>query len=666
MINRRVLLIVLFALISFAILVIKLVDIQIVKSEELRYYAERQQTSVDKIKAERGLIYDRNNSLLVYNRDDISFYADMRMTSESDKIKIADKFASVFGKSKPYYLNLMKAKGRNVCLEKKVSGEKAILLKNFRMSSVFSVDDPTRVYYYKKLASHVLGYVNNNYCGVNGVAKTFDDILSGEDGTMIVERDAIGDMITVEEEQTKQAVPGMNIFLTIDKAYQSILEEELSAGVKEYDASSGVGIIMNPNSGEILALANVQDYDPNNYWEYSDDQRRNRAITDTYEPGSTFKSFTLASLLDQNLCREDETIFVENGRYKFKSAYISDTHEHTYLTVRGIIEQSSNIGISKLVQRIDDESFYKYTRGFGFGNYTSVSLPGEVNGTLKKPDEWGSLTKTFMSFGYEIAVTPLQLITAYCAIVNGGILYEPMILLREVSRDGKTVINNTPREVRRVLSESTSLRMRKLLVGVVENGTGKNAHIDGVSLGGKTGTSQKLVDGSYSKGDYNSSFIGFFPADNPQVVCLVLLNSPKVGRYGGLAAAPVFRNVAQKIIERDPDILKPAEKNRFNKDIKVAVTNNPVNENVVYTNAAYRSPDPDLISVYLEKQIMPDLSNYHIKDAISILSKFGIRYRMNGTGMVISQSLAAGTRIKKGQLCILECKEISVNGTAVY
>ena len=666
MINRRLLLIVLFAFISFVILVIKLVDIQIVKSEELRYYAERQQTSVDKIKAERGLIYDRNNSLLVYNRDDITFFADMRMTSAADKIKIADKFSSVFGKSKTHYLNLMKAKGRNVCLEKKVSGEKAILLKSVRMPSVFSVDDPTRVYYYKDLASHILGYVNNNYSGVSGVAKTFDDVLSGEDGAMIVERDAIGDMITVEEEQTKPAVPGLNVYLTIDKAYQSILEDELKAGVKEFDAASGVGIIMNPNTGEILALANDQDFDPNNYWDYSDDQRRNRAITDTYEPGSTFKSFTLASLLDQKLCKENETIFVENGRYKVKSVYISDTHEHAYLTVKGIIEQSSNIGISKLVQRLDDESFYKYARGFGFGNYTSISLPGEVKGTLKKPDEWGSLTKTFMSFGYEIAVTPLQLITGYCAIVNGGILYEPRILLKEVSRDGKTVVNNTPRQVRRVISESTSMRMRKLLVGVVENGTGKNAQIDGISIGGKTGTSQRLVDGSYSKASYNSSFIGFFPAEKPQIVCLILLNSPKVGRYGGLAAAPVFKNVVRRIIERDPEIIKPLDNEKIDQDLKVAGVRNSQDNDVVYTNAAYHQPDPDLISICQEKKIMPDLSNYHIKDAITILSRLGVRYVMNGTGMVVSQSLAPGSKIKKGLLCRLECKEISVNGTSVY
>jgi len=664
--NQRVLLIILFAFISFLILVIKLVDIQIVKSEELRYYAERQQTSVEKIRAERGLIYDRNNSLLVYNRDDVSFFADMRMTSASDKIKIAQKFSSVFGKSRTHYLNLMKVKGKNVCLEKKVSGEKAILLKNFRMASVFSVDDPTRVYYYKDLASHILGYVNSNYCGVNGIAKTFNDVLCGEDGAMIVERDAIGDMITVEEEQTKPAVPGMNVYLTIDKTYQSILEDELSAGVREYEAASGVGIIMNPSTGEILALANSQDYDPNNYWDYSDDQRRNRAVTDTYEPGSTFKSFTVASLIDQNLCKENELVFVENGKYKFRSVYIRDTHEHAYLTVKGVVEQSSNIGISKLVQRIDDKSFYKYARGFGFGNYTSVSLPGEVKGTLKKPDEWGTLTKTFMSFGYEVAVTPLQLISAYCALVNGGLLYEPKILLREVSRDGKTLITNPPREVRRIISESTSLRMRKMLVGVVEKGTGKNARIEGVSIGGKTGTAQRLIDGNYSSENYNSSFIGFFPADNPKIVCLVLLNSPKVGRYGGLAAAPVFRKVAQKIIERNPDILNPADEQKINNDLKVAATEHKADDNVVYTNASYHDPDPALISVCLEKKIMPDLSNYHLKDAITILSKLGIRYKMNGTGMVVSQSLSPGTRITKGQVCSLECKEISVNGTAVY
>ncbi len=664
--NRRVLLITLFVFISFVILIIKLVDIQIVKSEELTYYAERQQTSVEKIRAERGLIYDRNGSLMVYNRDDISYFVDMRMTSASDKIKIAEKFSSIFGKSKQHYLQLMKTSGRNVCLEKKASGEKTILLKNFRMSAVFSHEDPTRVYYYKNLASHILGYVNSDYTGVNGIANTFNDVLSGDDGTMIIERDAIGDMITVEEAQTKPAVPGTNLYLTIDKSYQSILEDELSKGVKEFQAASGVGIIMDPKTGEILALANSEDYDPNNYWDYTDEQRRDRAITDTYEPGSTFKTFTMASLIDQNLCNENEKIFVENGRYKVKSVYISDTHEHSYLTVKGILEQSSNIGISKLVQRLGDESYYKYIRGFGFGNYTSVSLPGEVKGTLKKPDEWGSLTKTFMSFGYEIAVTPIQLITAYCAIINGGILFEPQILLREVSQDGKCINNNSPKQVRRIISESTSLRMKNMLVGVVENGTGKNAKIDGVSIGGKTGTSQRLIDGNYSKLNYNSSFIGFFPAENPKIVCLILLNSPKVGRYGGLAAAPIFKNVAQRIIQRDPDIIKSTPSNSLNEDLNIAKINTTNNDDVIYKNISYESPDPKLISVCMQKKIIPDLSNYHIKDAISILTKLGVKYKMNGTGIVINQSLEPGTKIKKGQVCSLTCKEISVTGTTIY
>jgi cell division protein FtsI (penicillin-binding protein 3) len=482
----------------------------------------------------------------------------------------------------------------------------------------------------------------------------------------LVERDAIGDMITVEEEQTQPAVPGMDLVLTIDKAYQEILEEELSNGVKEYKASSGTGVIMNPNTGEILALANMGDYDPNEYWEYSDDQRRDRAITDTYEPGSTFKTFTLASLIDQSLCKEDENIYVENGRYKFRSAFISDTHEHTYLSVRGIIEESSNIGISKLVQRINDDTYYKYLRGFGFGNYTSVSLPGEVKGTLKKPNEWGSLTKTFMSFGYEVAITPLQLITAYCAIVNGGILYQPQILLKEVSGDGKTVLTNSPRQVRRVISESTSERMKKMLVGVVENGTGKNAQINGVFIGGKTGTSQRLIEGNYSKEEYNSSFIGFFPADNPKIICLILLNSPKVGRYGGMAAAPIFRNVAQRIIERDPDILKSPFQKPDDENLKIVTAKNTNDNSINYSNTSLRLPDPGVISDCVEKKIMPDLSNYSIKDAVNVLSKLGVRYKMEGTGMVMSQSPAPGTKIKKGQICSLLCKEISVSGTAVY
>ncbi|MHB1686569.1 MAG: penicillin-binding protein [Ignavibacteriaceae bacterium] len=673
--NSRAIWIIIFVFLAFAALVVRLFDIQIVRSEEFKYYAQRQQTSVEKVSAERGLIYDRNNVLLAYNRNDVSFFLDLRMVPGKDKKKIAKKFSSVFGESVQHYDDLMNATGRTICIEKKAPSEKAILLKNFKVPGLFYKGDPTRVYYYKNLASYVLGYVGSDYHGVDGIAKSYDDVLSGQDGSMVILRDAIGDMITVEEKETKPAVPGVSLVLTIDKTYQQILEEELNNGIQKYGGKSAVGIIMDPNTGEILALANSGGFDPNNYWAYSDTARRDRAITDTYEPGSTFKSISMAALLDKNLVNENEEVFAENGKYKFENVFITDAHKLGWLSARQVIEESSNIGMSKLSQKIDDDTFYKYVRAFGFGNYTSISLPGEVKGTLRKPNEWTPVSKAFLSFGYGISVTPIQLATAYCALVNGGILYQPQIVKREIKRDGTIVHEETPVQVRRVIATATSARIRRLLVGVVKEGTGTEAKLDMVTVGGKTGTSQKLIGGHYSKEDYNSSFVGFFPADNPKVVCLILVNSPTLGRYGGLVAAPIFKNVAERIINMNPNNFEspsPAnqeenqnfsQRDGFPKVINASNSNNQKIENSGMNSSGSRASIDHAITKF---GVMPDLKEYSIRDAISILSKLGLKYKISGSGKIFAQSIAPGVNIHKGDLCVLNCKEPELIGTSVY
>lgn len=662
--SSRAIIIIGFIVAFFAVLLYRLFDIQILKSDNLKFFARRQQIVVEKVLADRGFIYDRNNLLLVYNRNDVSFFVDLRMLTKKDKIKIADKFSAVFGGSKKYFLSEMSDSGKTICIEKKAPSEKALLVKNFKINGLFYREDPTTVYYYKNLASHLLGYVGNDYKGVDGIEKSCDDLLSGQDGSMVVLRDAIGDMITVAEEETKSAVPGVNVYLTIDKTYQSILEQELKDGLEKFGGTSAVGIIMNPNDGQILALANSADYDPNEYWKFTDTLRRDRAVTDTYEPGSTFKSFTMAALLDKNLCNLDENIYVENGRYKFKNVYITDAHKSEWLTARGVIEESSNIGMSKLVQRLDDDTFYKYLRAFGFGNYTSIELPGEVRGLLRKPNDWGRVTKEFMSFGYGVTVTPVQLISAYCAIVNGGVLYQPQIIEKEVRRDGQVIYESSPKEIRRVISEETSFKMRNLLVGVVKEGTGTNAQLKSVTVGGKTGTSQKLIDGKYSKQQYNSSFVGFFPANNPQLVCLILVNSPTVGRYGGSVAAPIFKNVAEKIIDLNPSRFQdyqniPNQKN-------VLITENVKESKTQNQNSSSITDSTKYIMSLSNIKNMPDLKDYSLRDAIQILSKLGLKYKVYGSGKVVSQSIQPGEQIQSGLSCELNCKEPIVAGTVVY
>ncbi len=659
--NSRALIVIISIIIFFIALVVKLIDIQIVRAEEYSYYAQRQQTGIEKIEAERGLIYDRNNVLLVYNRSDFSFYVDLRMIKQKHKNEIAQIFAKKFKKSKNFYLNLMKGSKKTICIEKKALSEIASPLKNIKYDGFFYKEEPTRVFHYNNLASHILGYLDNENKGVMGVSEYYEDALNGEYGSRLIQINAIGETVTVDDQEINPALPGDDFYLTIDKSYQLILEEELKKGVDEYGAVSGTGVIMNPNTGEVLALANIDDFNPNIYWKYNDFQLRNRAITDTYEPGSTFKSFTIASLIEQKLCRLDEKLYLENGKYKFRSVNIRDTHPFKSLNVVEILEQSSNIGVAKLVQRIDDEKYFKYLRGFGFGNSTSLTLPGETAGKLRKPNEWSKVSKTYLSFGYEISVTPVQITTAYCALINGGVLYEPQLVQRQVSKDGDLEFEFTPKEVRRVISSETSDIMRDLLGGVVKNGTGKKAYSELISIGGKTGTSQKLVDGSYSKQHYNSSFVGFFPVENPQVVCLILLNSPDQGKYGGLVAAPIFKNVAERIVQNDyeefqeyinPDLMKNlkfAEDNSAN-DYQSKTQIKPINVKEVKLSANNK---------------MPDLINCQVKDAIYALTKLGVKYKIKGTGIIISQSIAPGKNLNGKEVCLIECSEYVVRGASL-
>jgi cell division protein FtsI/penicillin-binding protein 2 len=663
--NSRALIVVFIFLFLFAVLVIKLVDIQIVKSEELNYYARMQQTKLETIRADRGLIYDRNNILLVHNRNEAAFYLDLRMLPDNKKIYLAEKFASVFGKSKSHYLELMNSSGKTICLEKNVLIEKALLLKDIKLSALFSVEKPTRVYQYGTLASHVLGYVDNDYTGVNGVAKAFDEDLNGKIGARIVERDAIGRIITVSGEEITIAVPGDNLILTIDKTYQTILEEEIKKGLKLYRGESATGIMMNPTTGEILALANIDDYNPNYYWKFSDYQRKNRAVTDIYEPGSTFKAFTLAALLEEGKCSEGELVNVENGKYKFENTLIKDTHKNLYLTVTGILEESSNIGISKLIQRLDNDTYYKYLRGFGFGSYTSITLPGEVRGILKKPNRWSKISKAFMSFGYEVSVTSLQLITAYSAVINGGTLYEPHILKHKIDKNGTVIFENSPVAVRQVISKETSDRVKKMLRSAVENGTGELADIESISVGGKTGTTQKLVDGKYSKEKHNVSFVGFFPLDNPKLVCLIIVDSPQKEKYGGKVAAPIFKSITERIIETNPTLFQERDDKNENTENRFITSENTFDNNLrAITIVDIQNTEAD--NSKYEYSLMPDLRGRSIKDALISLNMLGLKYDIIGSGIVTTQSIKPGIKIKADQVCELDCSETTIKGVIIY
>jgi len=662
--NKRLLIVVISVLLFFVAIAGKLFYIQIIRSDDLKYYAQRQQTYVEKVKAERGCIYDRDGNLLVYNKSDVSLFADVRMMKDRDKEIVAKKLSDIFGRSESYYLNILNKEKRNACLERKIPKEKALLLKDFKANGFYTENDETRVYEYGSLASHVLGYVNSEYVGQDGIEKSFNKYLCGEDGSMLIHRNARGEIITVEEQATKPAIPGNNVCLTINKSYQIILEEELKNGLAQFGGNSATGILMDPNTGEILALANKDDYDPNCYWKVNDTVRRNKALTDIYEPGSTFKCISMAALLDLNLCHPNEKVFTENGAYKFKNVMIKDSHKGGWTTVKGVIEESSNIGMAKLIQRIKSEDFYRYARGFGFGNITSIKLPAENKGILKNPSVWSEVNKATMSYGYSVQVTPLQMVTAYSALVNGGFLYEPQLVKRQTDIDNNVLFENKPVLVRRVISKHTSDIIRDFLVGVVEEGTAKAIKIEGLKMGGKTGTSMQFLNGKYSKEHYFTSYVGFFPADNPKIVGLILVNAPVNGKYGGTVAAPIFKNVAQRIMKTDSkDILKsaPVDKSNSNGN-KIPVS---------YAKNTNKTPAQSVTKLLsdekcLTKHTMPDLRKYTGRDAIIALSKLGVQYKVRGFGKVISQSIEPGQKISNKTICEVYCEDKKITGASIY
>ncbi len=662
--SSRVLLVLFFVFAMFLMLVYRLITIHIVDNEKYSKIANRQQKKSVDVKAERGSIVDRNGDVLAYTENGVSLFIDTRMTNSKAKAKIAKRFASIFGKSENHYLRILNSANKNVCVEKKAPKEKVLKLSDLMITGYFQVEDYSRLYTYGSLASHILGVVGSNMDGISGIEAQFNKYLTGNDGKIFIENDVQGRVVSVDQVNSKNPISGNNVVLTIDRNCQTILEEELDKGLEKFQGESAIGIIMNPSNGEILAWSNKPDYDPANYSQCADSQLRNRILTDTYEPGSTIKPLIMSILLEEGLTKESEVINTENGVYKVKGATIKDTHQYSHLTSSDIIAHSSNIGIAKLSDRIDNDTFYRYLRDYGFGNLTSITLPGETPGFLKKPKQYSRLSKNFISFGYEISVTPIQLLTAYCALVNGGDLYQPYIIKAIKDANGNTIEEFSKNKIRTVISSTTSSRVIEMMKDVVESGSGIEAQLPDIQVAGKTGTAQRLIDNKYSSSNYNSSFVGFFPADNPKYIALIVVMSPTVGRYGGKVAAPIFHEVALRIAESDKNIIEVKDVNKILDDSKIAnkeksddkvfVSSNLQNENRVEKVGRKEN-------IMSNGSIMPNLINYTKRDAIKILNNLGIKYQSMGSGNVISQSIVAGTKINESSVCNLKCESVKLN-----
>ncbi len=419
-----------------------------------------------------------------------------------------------------------------------------------RLRGVFLEQDSIRVYPNGGMLCHVVGFINHDGVGQEGVERSMNDWLKGHDGYRYTERDRTGKEMVAFRKLERAPRDGNTVRLTVDMALQDIVESELDVAVKQYRPKMATCILMRPSTGQILAMANRPHYDLNQREGVKDETRKNRAIMDQVEPGSTFKIVTTAAALDHKLVRADTSLNCENGKFTYGGSTLHD-HGHGYgdLTVNDVLVKSSNIGVAKLGLMLGDQRLYEYVRRFGFGERTGVQLPGEIPGIVHPPHRWSKISITHIPMGHEVGATPMQVVNAMCTIANRGRLMTPQIVASITDPTGQSVAEFAPVEVRQVMSPEVAEKVVQALMEVVsKKGTAEKAHVPGFQVAGKTGTAQKISPtGGYEHNKYVVSFAGFFPADKPEICALVLLDdavAPSNLNYGGQIAAPVFSRIA--------------------------------------------------------------------------------------------------------------------------
>ena len=536
-------------LLLFAVsLIARLANLQITQHKTLLAKSEKQPHHGNlKTYFGRGTIFDRNGNELATNLVVESVFVvpqEVRDRKYTSKV-----LASALGQNYDRVYKEVSSNKQFAWIKRKASTDEIIHLKKAALSGVRFRSEQKRFYPKRELAANVIGFVGTDDYGLAGIEQTYQEKLKGMVYSQPIKQDGRGRNIQNLGSLSRLNLGNYDLMLTLDEVIQFTAEYHLTKQVERYKADSGMAVVMNPNSGEIYAMANVPQFNPNNYNKFTPETRKNNTVVSSYEPGSIFKPIVAAAALDNGIAQPHDKFFCENGSFKIGGRNIGEASNHKYgsLSMQEIIAKSSNIGAIKIAQKLGKDSFYEYIRKFGFGEKTSIRLPGVSSGLLGKRKNWNERSLASISFGQEIAVTPLQMVVALSAIANGGTLMEPHIA-KALMRDGKIIKEIKPKIIRRVISEKTSRQMMEILKFVVENGTGKKAAIDGFEVAGKTGTAQKFITKtqSYSKTEFISSFIGYAPADNPQLAILVMIDNPKGRHWGGVVAAPVFVKIAEK------------------------------------------------------------------------------------------------------------------------
>jgi cell division protein FtsI (penicillin-binding protein 3) len=495
------------------------------------------------------------------------------------------------------------------------------------------VKEPKRLFTHGPLAAQVIGTTDVDNNGLTGIELQYNDVLRGKSGFVVMQRDGMGRLRPGINPEREVALDGKSLRLTIDLEMQRVVEQELARGVYENGAISGTVIAIEPSTGDILAMASYPSFHPNRLDQATDDAIRIRSITDQYEPGSTMKAITAAALIEEGKISRLDPVDGGTGQIQMPGgAVIKDDHPVGQTNFQGALEQSSNVVFATLSRRLDDRVLYKYVRDFGFGIPTGIDLPGEVRGRLKRPNEFDASTKSYMAFGYEVSATALQVLCAYAAIANNGVLMQPRIIQAVMQDKSNEMMNIPPQKVRQVIREATAEQLKEMLVAVVERGTATQAAIPGVRIAGKTGTAQQLTNGEYDRKNYTASFVGYYPADKPRVAMIVMLDRPTASIYGGQTAAPIFRRIVQKTMTM----------------LKLDVA---TQERIAATNVS-------------DSVVVPDIRGLSYSTADSVLHRLGLRLDTAGAGpLVVRQVPTQGVKLERGSSVRAEFQQLA-NTTA--
>ena len=624
----------------------RLVSLQVIQRADLEARASRQQLRTIRPPAKRGDILDRRGRVLATSADADTIYAVPSEIDDRDAVVagLCEAFADCTAKERQSLADRLGRQSAFAYVRRQVSPEVARRVADRNLEGIGFMKESRRFYPNRELAAHVLGYVGTDNSGLAGLEAAYNKQISGKPGQVLIHTDAKRHAFARFEHPS---TAGSSIELSIDEYLQHVAERELHAGIVENRAAGGTAIIMNPHTGEILAMANEPTFNPNAYREFDDEARRNRAVQDIYEPGSTFKIVTASAAIEENVMPIDTLIDTNPGQIKIGGRpAIREASGHNYhvLSFTDVIVKSSNVGAIKIGFKVGAERLSRYVERYGFGRLVSTDFPGESPGIVWNQAKWSDSALASVSMGYQVGVTPLQMAAAISAVANGGEFVEPRIV-RAIYRDGRRLAVQ-PRIVRRSVTADTASTLVGIMEQVVERGTAKAAEIPGYTIAGKTGTAAKLVGGHYSHSDYNASFVGFLPSRNPVVTILVVTDSPHNGpTTGGAVSAPIFRRIAEATLQYlgVPPSIDPVP--------PVLVTRRQEGE-AQQTSAPVASPMVDLVADG-QPGTVPDVRGLSAREAVRRLVHAGLSARVSGNGAVVSQSLTPGSPLAEGTVCEL-------------